>query len=120
MIAARAVRTNHMNKVMCKTTGSTEDSKGVTQTEIEPPEDKGVQDLYPSGAQMKEGGTKMTWSANFPLSLLAEPEQGAVLRTLGDTAISFAGKTSITKATNNSGAEFEHPMMGITDAPRDQ
>ena len=62
----------------------------------------------------------MTWSGSFTLRLLAEPEHEVALRALDGMAINFAGKTPVAKVTNNFGAKFEHPMLGITDAPRDQ
>ena len=62
----------------------------------------------------------MTWSGKFTLRLLAEPEHEVAFRALDGMAINFAGKASVAKVTNNFGATFAHPMLGITDASREQ
>ena len=109
-----------MHRVMTKITETIGDSTGAIQTSIDPPENKYTRALHPNGARLKEGGGKLTWSGSFTLRLLTEAEHEVAFKALDGMAISFAGRTPVAKVTNNFGATFSHPTLGITDAPRDQ
>ena len=58
----------------------------------------------------------IVWHGIFHIRLQSMEEHEVVFRSLDGMTVSIAGRTSVVKVSNNFGATFMHPALGISDA----